>query len=459
MAVEPYRLTATQASAKIRAGELTVEEYARSLLSHIEERDPVVKAWEYLNPEQVIAQAKAMDAIPPEKRGPLHGVAIAVKDVIYTKDMPTQHGSPIYARDAPKVDAGSIIILRQAGALLLGRSMLIIQPNPSNAILTKVGKTTTTEFAATVQGPKTVNPHGTTRTPGGSSSGSGAAIADFQAPIGLGTQTGGSTIRPGSFNGIYALKPTWNSITREGQKIYSLILDTLGFFARSVEDLQLMADVFDLKDDEPPKDTFAVKGAKFALLKTMVWPQAGPGTKSAMAKAAELLKAHGAEVEEIEFDPELEELPQWHATVLHSDGRSAFLPDYRAAKDQLHEFLISHVDNTNKISRAEQLEAFDSIAIARPKVDKMLAKYDAVLVPSVVDEAPEGTSSTGSAAFNAPWTALHVPVVNIPGFKGPNGMPVGVSLVAPRYHDRHLLVVSKAVGEIFEAEGGWESTL
>ncbi|OLN91613.1 Glutamyl-tRNA(Gln) amidotransferase subunit A 1 [Colletotrichum chlorophyti] len=440
MATEPYRLTASQALAQIRAGELSVEQYARSLLAHIEKRDPVVKAWEYLNPDQVIARAKELDAIPPEKRGPLHGVAIAVKDVIYTKDMPTQHGSPIYEKDAPKVDAASIIVLRQAGALLLG-------------------KTTTTEFAATVRGPKTVNPHGTTRTPGGSSSGSGAAVADFQAPIGLGTQTGGSTIRPGSFNGIYALKPTWNSISREGQKIYSLILDTLGFFARSVEDLQLMADVFDLKDDEPPNDAFAVKGARFALLKTMVWPQAGPGTQSAMAKAAELLKAHGAEVEEIGFDPELDGLPDWHWTVLHSDGRPTFLPDYRAAKDKLNEFLISHVENSKKITRAAQLEAFDNIAMARPKVDKVLGKYDAVLVPSVVDEAPEGIESTGSAAFNGLWTALHVPVVNIPGFKGPNGMPVGVSLVAPRYHDRQLLAVSKAVGDIFEAEGGWKSEL
>ncbi|KAK2052978.1 amidase [Colletotrichum caudatum] len=440
MSTEPYRLTATQASAKIRAGDLTVEEYARSLLSRIEQRDPVVKAWEYINPDQVIARAKELDAIPPEKRGPLHGVAVAVKDVIYTKDMPTQYGSPIYAGDAPKVDAGSIIVLRQAGALILG-------------------KTTTTEFAATVRGPKTVNPHDTSRTPGGSSSGSGAAVGDFQAPIALGTQTGGSTIRPGSFNGIYALKPTWNSISREGQKIYSLILDTLGFFARSVEDLQLMADVFDLRDDESPKSEFSVKGAKFALVKTMVWPQAGPGTQSAIAKATELLKAHGAEVDEVEFAPDLQDLPAWHGTVLHSDGRPSFLPDYRAAKDQLDDFLASHVENTNNISRAAQLEAFDNIAMARPRVDKMLGKYDAVLVPSVVDEAPVGTASTGSAALNGLWTALHVPVVNIPGFKGPNGMPVGVSLVAPRYHDRHLLAVSKAVGEIFEAEGGWKSAL
>ncbi|KAI8272541.1 Glutamyl-tRNA(Gln) amidotransferase subunit A, partial [Colletotrichum sp. SAR11_240] len=280
-------------------------------------------------------------------------------------------------------------------------------------------------FAATVAGPKTINPHTASpsskiRTPGGSSSGSGAAVADFQAPLALGTQTGGSTIRPASFNGIYALKPTWNAISREGQKIYSLILDTLGLFARSVEDLQLLADVFALADDEAPTEIFDVKGAKIAFLKTMVWPHVGPGTEAALAKAVELLKAHGAEVKEIEFAAELEALPEWHATVLHSEGRVNFLPEYRVGKEKLHEFLVGHVDNVNKISRAAQLEAFDNIGAARPKVDKMLGAYDAVLVPSAVDEAPEGLGSTGSAAFNAPWTAI---------------------------------------GKIFEAEGGWKSQL
>ncbi|KAF4854175.1 Glutamyl-tRNA(Gln) amidotransferase subunit A [Colletotrichum siamense] len=455
MAVEPYRLTATEVRAKIQAGELTVEAYARSLLSHIEKRDPIVKAWEYLDPEQVIAQAKKLDAIPKDQRGPLHGVAVAAthpNPILISRDsfspstdMPTRHGSVLYKDSSPQVDAASIIVLRDAGALLLG-------------------KTTTTEFAATVAGPKTINPHTASpsskiRTPGGSSSGSGAAVADFQAPLALGTQTGGSTIRPASFNGIYALKPTWNAISREGQKIYSLILDTLGLFARSVEDLQLLADVFALADDEAPTETFEVKGAKIALLKTMVWPHVGPGTEAALAKGVELLKAHGAEVQEIEFAAELEGLPEWHATVLHSEGRVNFLPEYRVGKEELHEFLVGHVDNVNKISRAAQLEAFDNIGAARPKVDKMLGAYDAVLVPSAVDEAPEGLGSTGSAAFNAPWTALHVPVVNLIGFGGPNGMPVGVSLVAPRYRDRHLLSVAKAVGKIFEAEGGWKSQL
>lgn len=299
--------------------------------------------------------------------------------------MPTQFNSPIYANNAPKVDAGSIAILRIAGALILG-------------------KTTTTEFAATTVGPKTRNPHDPRRTPGGSSSGSGAAVGDFQAPIALGTQTGGSTIRPGSFNGIYALKPTWNSITREGQKIYSLIFDTLGLYARSVLDLELLADAFAIQDDGPAPRNFSVKGARFALLKTMVWPSVGPGTEAALDRAIYLLRERGAEVDEISLPDNLNDLPAWHGTVLHSEGRVSFLPEYTIAKHELSEPLVRHVENSTMISRKAQLEAFDNIAAARPVVDKLLGKYDAVLTPSVPDEAPLGTEKTGSAAFCSIWT-------------------------------------------------------
>ena len=289
----------------------------------------------------------------------------------------------------------------------------------------------------------------------------------------MGTQTGGSTIRPGSYNGIYALKPTWNSITREGQKIYSLILDTLGLYARSVADLELLADTFAIHDDSPAPTDFTVKGAKFAVLKTMVWPHIGPGGEAATSKAVSLLREQGAEVEEIELPAHLVDLPKWHATVLNSDGRTAFLPEYAVAKEQLNSQLVGHVENSDKISRKAQLDAFDNISAARPVVDEILGRYAAVLTPSVPDEAPMGIEKTGSAAFCLIWTvslasclssslslihsqALHTPVVNIPGFKGENGLPIGVSLVAPRYHDRRLLAVSKAVGEIFEAQGGWK---
>ncbi|KAK5110429.1 hypothetical protein LTR62_005780 [Meristemomyces frigidus] len=438
---EPYRLTATGALAQFNNGSLTVEEYATSLLQHIDERQPVVKAWEYLNHDLVLSQARALDQIPKEQRGPLHGVAIAVKDVIYTKDMPTQHNSAIYTGSNPEIDAASVTILRSSGALILG-------------------KTCTTEFAATVKGPETTNPHDPGRTPGGSSSGSGAAVADYQAPIALGTQTGGSTIRPGSFNGVYAFKPTWGAISREGQKVYSLILDTLGLYARSVEDLKVLASVFGLKDDRVPEvKEDGVRGLRFGVLKTMVWEHAGPGLKDAMAKGVGLLKARGAEVTEFEFPSTFSKLPDWHTIILKSDGRTAFRPEYLTAKDQLDQSLIEHVEETHGYTRRDYLEAYDGVAALRPKWDEIASRYDAVIVPSVPDEAPEGIASTGNAIFNSMWTALHVPVINVPGFGGQNGMPIGLSLTASRYHDQALLEVAKVVGEVWEKEGGWTSKL
>lgn len=390
-----YRLTASQVVAGVRSSSFTVEEYAQSLLSRIKERDDAVKAWAYLDPEQVLNQARQLDKIPPEARGPLHGVSVGVKDVIHTKDMPTQHNSPIHkGTTAGGVDAGSVTMLRSAGALILG-------------------KTATTEFAATTEGPSTRNPHDARRTPGGSSSGSGAAVADLQAAVALGTQTGGSIIRPGSFNGVYAFKPTWNAVTREGQKVFSLILDTLGMYARSAEDLELLSDVFGLRDDVPPfletKGQFVVEGARLAFIKTVVWDtQVEPGTEAAMAKAVELLRAHGAEVDEIEFPEDLKEMPQWHTVIFRTDGRTAFLPDYLSAKDQMHEQLHEHVENKHKHTHAEQLDAFDRMAAARPKADALLSKYDAVLTPSVPGEAPVGLKSTGSPIFQLIWTvSLH----------------------------------------------------
>jgi amidase len=256
--------------------------------------------------------------------------------------------------------------------------------------------------------PKTRNPHDPTRTPGGSSSGSAAAVGDFQAPVALGSQTGGSTIRPGSFNGIYALKPTWNAISREGIKVYSLILDTIGFFARSAEDLELIADLFGLEDDQVPDDEFEIKGARFAVVKTVAWPEAGPGTIEAIEAGTKLLKSHGAEVDKIELPSEFDRIPKWFSILLHSEGRATFLPEYRLSKEKLSPFIVEHVENAHGFSRAAQLEAYDRIAMLRPKIDGIAAKYAAILTPSVVDEAPVGLKSTGSAAFNCMWTVSFI---------------------------------------------------
>ncbi|KAK2670051.1 Amidase signature domain [Fusarium oxysporum f. sp. vasinfectum] len=403
--VEPWKLTASVALGKIQADEMSVQEYAESLLERIKARDEDVKAWAYLDEKRVIQEARLLDEIPKKNRGPLHGLPIAVKDVIYTKDMPTQFNSPLYEGHFPKQ------------MLLPSEFFVMLAP------LSSVGKTTTTEFAAIHVGPKTRNPHDFLRTPGGSSSGSGAAVADFQVPIALGTQTGGSLIRPASFNGIYGFKPTWNSVSREGQKIYALMYDTLGWYGRGVDDLVLLADVFDLQDDNDEEHAFkGIECAHFAICKTSVWSMAGPGTQDALARAADLLRSHGAEVHELELPSKFNYVPE-------------------VGKDQIGQALIEHVENSDNFTRKTQLMASDNLAAMRPVFDFIASQYVAIITPSVPDEAP----------------GLHVPVLNVPGFKGDHDMPIGLSLVAPRYRDRHLLEVGKAVGKIFEAEGGWET--
>uniref|UniRef100_A0A0D2YIN8 Amidase domain-containing protein n=1 Tax=Fusarium oxysporum (strain Fo5176) TaxID=660025 RepID=A0A0D2YIN8_FUSOF len=307
--VEPWRLTASVALGKIQADKMSVQEYAESLLERIKARDEVVKAWAYLDEKRVIQEARLLDETPKKNRGPLHGLPIAVKDVIYTK-----------------------------------------------------GKTTTTEFAAIHVGPKTRNPHDLLRTPGGSSSGSGAAIADFQISMALGIQTGGSLIRPASFNGIYGFKPTWNPVSREGRKIYALMYDTLGWYGRCVGDLVLLADIFGLQDDKDEEHAFqGIEGARFAICKTSIWPIAGPGTQDALARAADLLRSHGAEVHELELPSVFDDVPEWYRIGLHTEGRTSSLPEYRVGKDQIGQVLIEHVENSDNFTRKTQLMASDNL--------------------------------------------------------------------------------------------------
>lgn len=363
-----------------------------------------------------------------------NNIRCAVDNTYKRQGMPTQFNSPIYKDHQPEVDAASVTMLRQAGALI-------------------IGKTTTAEFAATTVGPNTSNAHDPNRTPGGSSSGSGAVVGDFQAPLALGTQTGGSVIRPASFNGTYAMKPTWNAISREGQKIYSLDFDTLGFYARCIEDLELLGEIFGLKDDDvPPNPIKGVESLKIAFLKTMVWDHAGPGTQKAFEDGKQLLKSAGAEIEEIDFPAEFSELPKWHTCVLYSEGRVSFRPDYYSSKDKLSPFLVGLVEEKHGYTRKDFLRASDGIAALRPKWDTIADKYAAIVVPSVPDEAPSGLESTGSAIFNSIWSALHAPVVNIPGFKGENGMPIGLSLTGPRYKDMALLSIAKEVSKVWVNE-------
>lgn len=348
--------------------------------------------------------------------------------------MPTEYNSSLYKGHFPETDAASITILRKAGALLLG-------------------KTRTTEFAALNDGPGTLNPHDKSRTPGGSSSGSAAAVGDFQVPISLGTQTGGSVIRPASYCGIYGFKPTWNAVSREGIKFFSLTYDTFGFFSRTVDDLALMADVMGIEDDESPK-AISLSGARFAVIKSMAWHSAEQSTRDALEGGANALKSEGAAVEEVELPAEFDMLPEWYDIILETEAGRAFLSEYRASKDTLDAKLVGFVKNQSKRTQRQYIQALDGITALRSKFEKLVEEYDAVLTPSSIGEAPVGTH-TGSYLFNKIWTALHVPVVNMTGFRAASGMPVGLSLLSARFSDRHLLTVAALVAPVFEKHGGW----
>ena len=263
------------------------------------------------------------------------------------------------------------------------------------------GKTTTTAFAFSFVGPATRNAHSANHTPGGSSSGS--AVADFQIPIALGSQTKGSIVRPAAFNGIYGFKPTWQSITREGQKFCSPSVDTIGFFARSVADFELFADAFALNDYE--ESYFKeVKGSKFAVCKPFHWNMAGQGTREAMDKAVELLRAHGAQVEELDLGPDFEKVVEWLNLVVKLEGATSLVPEYLQAKEQMDATLAKGVEERRSVSRKAQLQAYDGLAALRPRFDKLAEGYAAVLAPSVLDEAPEGLGNTGDPVFASPWT-------------------------------------------------------
>jgi amidase len=428
--VRANELTATHALRLMRTGDLSVEALAQACLERIRERDAAVRGWAYLNPELVLRNARELDK--REIKGPLHGIPIAVKDVILTEDMPTEHNSPLYKGSFPTLDAGCVKTLRAAGALIFG-------------------KTDTTEFASVTRGGTARNPLDPSRTPGGSSSGSAAVVADFQATIALGTQTAGSTIRPGSFCGIYAMKPTWGAINREGLKTLALSLDTLGLYARSAEDLELLADVFALEDRNPVAP-FTLRGARVAACRSPAWDKVEPATRGAFERGIGLLRKAGAEVEPLDLPPVFSLLPEHHATVMAGEAHVTFLSEIRARPELLSEDIAALAKNSKGVSKSALLAALDAAAECRVAFDTIAAEYDAVLTPSTRGEAPKGTK-TGDAALNAIWTLLHAPVVQIPGFNGPSGMPVGLSLTSPRYTDRRLLQVTKAIGPLFESRG------
>lgn len=425
------RLTATGASARIAAGELSATTLAEACIERTLARNDDVRAWTVFEPGMVRRQAAERDA--ETRRGPLHGVPVGIKDILFTRDLPTTYNSPHFQSHHPNMDAAAVALLRAAGAVIFG-------------------KNDTVEFAVNGRRARTRNPHDLGRTPGGSSSGSAAAVADFQVPLSIGTQTGGSVIRPASYCGVYAMKPTWNAVSAEGMKMCAPSIDTIGWYGRSAADIALLCDVFAIADDGTAAPQ-QLTGASIAICNSPVWDQAASETREAMSRCVSLLKAAGATVETLDLPERFNGLTHAHKVVMQNEMRSTFLPEFVALGDALYPELVATMRNEAGYSRSDLRAAYDLAAECRAHFDTLAAPYDAVVTPSTAGAAPTGLDDTGAATFNRIWTLLHTPTVNVPGFSAPNRMPVGLTVTGPRFSDRRVVAVAALLGALAVENG------
>ncbi len=434
--MEACQLTATAAAALIRQRKLSVEELVRSCLARIGARDPMIKAWLYLDPDMVIRHARELDKLAPAGVDPktkLHGLPWGVKDIIDTADQPTTHNSPIYAGVRTNRDAACVSVVRSSGGVILG-------------------KTDTVEFASGGRKALSRNPYNAAHTPGGSSSGSGAAVGDFHVPLAFGTQTGGSHIRPAAFNGIYGIKPTWGLVSREGVWMSSMTLDTVGWYGRCVDDLIMVAEAFRLP--KPAGGSVrGPEGLRVGLCRSPVWSAIEPAGAEALMLASKRLQDAGAIVEEYELPAAFNQLHEAHGDIVQTEGGTSFLPEYLSSYAILAPDLRGKVENARGVTPEKLLASYTLADSCRPAFDSLFGRgLDVILTPSAPGEAPEGLHTTGSAIFQSMWTLLHVPCVGIPVDRGPKGLPVGVQVVGPRMTDMRLLEIARALAPVIDTD-------
>jgi Asp-tRNA(Asn)/Glu-tRNA(Gln) amidotransferase A subunit family amidase len=417
------QLTSTDIRRALAAGETTCEAVVRDCLARIDAREHEIHAWVNLDPELALRQTRALDAAGAAMRDrPLHGVPIGVKDIIDTADLPTEMGSPIYRGHRPWNDAACVALLRAAGAVILG-------------------KTVTCEFAGMTPG-ATTNPHNTAHTPGGSSSGSGAAVADFMVPIALGTQTGGSVLRPASYCGVFGFKPTFGAFNRRGVYPAAESLDTIGLIARSIEDIELVAAVLEMR--APAKDQSLERPPRIGLCRTPLWKTAQPETVAAIEDAAEQLSKAGAQVRTITLPDEFSALRDAARETINNHERAAAMaPEWDKHRDLISDRLRKRIELGRAMPHAEYLAALRVGETCRAQLLSVFRDMDVLLAPATNGEAPRGLGDTGDPGFQAMWTILHVPTLTMPTHRGPHGLPVGLQLIAERHADRRLLACAQ----------------
>jgi Asp-tRNA(Asn)/Glu-tRNA(Gln) amidotransferase A subunit family amidase len=403
-------------SKQISAGSLSAAELARTCLDRIAAYDDKVRAWTWLDPKSVEETAQFLDGV--RLMGPLHGIPIGVKDVLDTCDMPTGYGSAIYAKHLPAADSSVVAAARAAGGLICG-------------------KTVTCEFAGGHPS-KTRNPADPAHTPGGSSSGSAAAVGAGMVPVALGTQTAGSIVRPASYCGVVGFKPTFGFINRAGLKPLSESFDTIGVLAARADDAAWFTACLTGRPELADR-TVPIERPRLLICRTDFWHQAEEAGVEAFNIAVDRLRKHGAIITEANLPFSCTDLTRYGTKILTVDARRALAHELRTAPEQIStkmiEFLRFAEGETSAIYDIAQAE----VAEARRQFDTYMAGYDAVITLSAPGEAPVGFATTGNACFNFTWSMLHTPCISLPGLSGPTGLPIGIQLVAPRGSDATLL--------------------
>jgi Asp-tRNA(Asn)/Glu-tRNA(Gln) amidotransferase A subunit family amidase len=404
-------------------------------LARVREVDGDVQAWAFLDEAHALAQARARDLDRAEGRamGPLHGIPVGIKDIIDTCDMPTEDGTVLHAGRTPARDAAVVAMLRAAGAVIMG-------------------KTVTTECATYTPG-KTRNPHNPEHTPGGSSSGSAAAVAAGMVPLALGSQTNGSVIRPASFCGVYAFKPTHGLIPRHGILKLSRTLDHVGMFARTIDDLALVGETlvgWDIDDpDTRPRATIPFREIAaqappldplLGFVKPPVWDRVEADTKEAFAELTEQLADR---VVQIELPPSTAEALEWHRTIMEAEMAANLDREFEQGRDRLSEALRGQLARGRELRALDYQRALARIPLLNAGFEEMFERCDAFITPAAAGTAPKGLGSTGDPAFCTLWTLCGMPALNLPLMQGANGLPLGVQLVGPRSGDARLLRTAK----------------
>jgi amidase len=409
--------------AVLRRGTSDSVRLVEACLARITEREASVHAWAYLDPEGALEQARACDRGP--HRGVLHGIPIGVKDVIDVAGMPTACGSPIYAGAIARADAACVALARAAGAIILG-------------------KTHTAEFANTAP-PPTRNPHRLSHTPGGSSSGSAAAVADRMVPLAFGTQTVGSTIRPAAFCGVVGFKPSLGRINRAGLKFSSEAFDTIGLFGRTVAEVSCFNEAL---TGLPVTPRSTVTGLRMGLHRGPFRAQASAQALAVLEEAALKLERAGAQV--IEFEPGWidERLREAHQTVMLYELARATLAEYRAHPEALSARLTDHIERGLAIDLRSRDQAAEWIAQCRHEYPDRVSSLDGLLTLAAPGPAPEGLSSTGDSIFNRVWTTLGLPCLALPAGRSDEGLPLAVQWVGAPGRDHEALAAAAAIETI-----------